>query len=325
MTMNIDHFVSAYVRSMRLDHAFIIGIAGWTGLACYYFSFPEQIHLLRVFVILSLLILVWGSNQVLIDYLDFTEKCSNASHHPMPGGNLPPTSALVVTVLLLVLVLIAAFKLNPLAIIPLLFGVLLTLLYRHAKKIPVAGNLVLLIIIAVCPIFCFLAAGPGAYPFLTTDRIALLLLLVSINAILIPYASFNNDEINKAAQPPDAAERYSISQLARFCLWTLTFLLILMAVFVRSNMMPPKDLLFVPEFLLLAGATLFLQWWAGCLGVYRLQGSKKHFNMVIKLRACVAGNCTMMAIFNARLAILLLLASYILIEFLFISHKNARA
>lgn len=321
--MNIDHFVSAYVRSMRLYYAFIIGISGWTGLACYDFFFPSQINPMRVFVILSVLLLAWGGNQVLVDYLDIAEQRIKTPHHPMLSGELPCTPALVVTILLLVLALTATCQLNALASIPLLFGILLTLLYRHAQNSVVMSNLVLVTIIAICPIFGFLAAGPSPHPLVTADRGAVLLLVLSINAILIPYTSFN--KINTTAQPKNYAQRYSISQVGHFALWAFAFMVILIAVFVRSNMLPPKDLLFVPEFLLLAGATLFLQWWTGYLRVYCPQDTKNNFNLVISIRACAAGNCTMLALFNARLAIFLLLVSYILIEFLCILHRNGRA
>ena len=54
-------------------------------------------------------------------------------------------------------------------------------------------------------------------------------------------------------------------------------------------------------------------------------GERTYFNLVTNIRACVAGQVTLIAIFNGTLALYLLCASYVLIGFLFDLHRDARS
>jgi len=57
-------FVLAYIKSMRLYYAFITGIAGWIGVSFYNFCMPDHFSYLRSGLILVLLFLSWGINQI---------------------------------------------------------------------------------------------------------------------------------------------------------------------------------------------------------------------------------------------------------------------
>ena len=67
--MSLRRFVWAYVKSMRLYYAFITGIAGWIGVSFYGFCMPEHVDLVRNGLILVMLFLSWGINQIVNDYL----------------------------------------------------------------------------------------------------------------------------------------------------------------------------------------------------------------------------------------------------------------
>ena len=71
--------------------------------------------------------------------------------------------------------------------------------------------------------------------------------------------------------------------------------------------------------------TVFLQAWTGWLFFAHPDGPRTYFNLVVNIQACTAGNCALLAIFNAKLALYLLIVSYILIEFFFTMHRDERS
>ena len=66
--MSMSGFVRAYIKSMRLYYAFITGIAGWIGVSFYNFCMPEHADAVRSGLILVMLFLSWGINQIINDY-----------------------------------------------------------------------------------------------------------------------------------------------------------------------------------------------------------------------------------------------------------------
>src|SRR5512143_3082140 len=79
-------FARAYVRSMRLYYSFVTGIAGWLGVAYYeYLAANPAFRTVEVapapekkLIILLILFLSWGVNQIINDYLGLTEDRINA-------------------------------------------------------------------------------------------------------------------------------------------------------------------------------------------------------------------------------------------------------
>ena len=69
-------FVKAYIKSMRLYYSFVTGIAGWLGVSFYEYLAKNTYDPVRVVpttgkkgMILMLLFLSWGINQIFNDYL----------------------------------------------------------------------------------------------------------------------------------------------------------------------------------------------------------------------------------------------------------------
>ena len=83
----ITRFIACYIRSMRLYYAFITGISGWIGVAFYHFLFPDRADAWRSALILCLLFLSWGINQIINDYLGLKEDRINA-----PQGRWSPVN-----------------------------------------------------------------------------------------------------------------------------------------------------------------------------------------------------------------------------------------
>ena len=71
--------------------------------------------------------------------------------------------------------------------------------------------------------------------------------------------------------------------------------------------------------------TIFLQFWTAALYYLHPLGKRTYFSLVTNIRACVAGQITLIAIFNGTLALYLFAASYVFIGFLFDLYKDARS
>mgnify|MGYP001590593703 CR=1 FL=1 len=117
--MKIPVFILAYIKSMRLYYAFITGIAGWIGVSFYDFCMPGRLDPYRSVLILTLLFLSWGINQIINDYLGLPEDRINAPHRPMVTGELKPRAAMAVSLVLLAGVAVLSFFLNPWSLAPL--------------------------------------------------------------------------------------------------------------------------------------------------------------------------------------------------------------
>ena len=165
-------FLRAYVKSMRLYYAFVTGIAGWIGVAYARFLHPDTASLPLAAVTLGILFLSWGINQIVNDYLGLAEDRINAPHRPMVTGELQPRAALTLSFTLLALAAIVTWRIAPWALIPLLGGVALNVAYEYAKGVPVLGNVVFGLMIAMCTTYGFLATNNGYPVVFTTGRVS---------------------------------------------------------------------------------------------------------------------------------------------------------
>lgn len=314
-----------YVKSMRLYYAFITGISGWLGVAFYQFLFPGAVSVPRAAVILALLFLSWGVNQIINDFLGLKEDRINAPNRPLVTGTLPLRPALVITGVGIAATLVAAWALNPLSVIPALAGVLLNVVYEYAKRFSLCGNIVFGVMIAMCPLFGFLASGPAPDPLVTSNRVSGLALVALLNAVMTFYTYFKDYEGDKKTKVATFVVKHGLTR-ARFAGLAFAFLFAMCcAVLVFGGALPLRDIIFREEFLFICAVTLFLHVWTGWLFFRNPTGPRTYFNLVVNIQACTAGNCALLAIFNARLALYLLIASYILIEFFFTMYRDARS
>jgi geranylgeranylglycerol-phosphate geranylgeranyltransferase len=323
--MSAGRFVRAYVKSMRLYYAFITGIAGWIGVSFYNFRMPDHVDPVRSGLILVKLFLSWGINQIINDYLGLPEDRINAPNRPMVTGELNPRLAMLVSSILLVGVTILSFFLNPWAVIPLVAGVLLNVLYEYAKAWSLVANVVFGLSIAMCTVYGFLAAGPLPAPVFTSNRVCAFALVALLNALMTYYTYFKDYIGDKAAGKRTFVVKYGLT-VARYAgvagafLPTLAFFL-----FDAMGWLPLGDVLFKRDFVFCGMITVFLQVWTAMLFFRNPVGERTYFSLVTNIRACVAGQVTLIAIFNGTLALYLLSASYVFIGFLFDQYKDARS
>jgi len=318
----MTRFIRAYVKSMRLYYAFITGIAGWVGLSFYQFVEPERVNHWRSGAILALLFLAWGINQIINDYLGVAEDRINAPHRPMVTGELHPTGALVLSVILLVNVVTVTFFLNPWAIVPLVAGTLLNVLYERAKGWSLAGNVVFGISIAMCTAYGFLAAGPTPEQVFTTQRVTAFILVALLNGLMTYYTYFKDYHGDRLAGKRTFIVKYGID-VGRYAgilgafLPTLAF-----CFFLYIGWLPARDILFKEHFAFCGIMTLFLQAWTAVSFFRHPSGPRAYFGLVTNIRACVAGQVAIIAMFNGPLALYLLCGSYVFIGFLFDLYKD---
>ncbi len=319
------HFVKVYIKSMRLYYAFITGIAGWIGVSFYQFCCPETYSHSRGLLLLAMLFLSWGINQIVNDFLGLLEDRINAPNRPMVTGELDPRLAMSVSVLLMAGVVVISWFLNPWSVLPVLLGVLLNVLYEYAKAWSLIGNVIFGLSIAMCTAYGFLAAGPLPSPVLTCNRVSVFILVALMNGLMTFYTYFKDYEGDKAAGKHTFVVRHGINAaryagLAGAVLPTVAFFL-----FAWIGWLPLQDILYRRDFVFCGVMTVFLQLWTALLFFRNPVGDRTYFSLATNIRACVAGQITLIAIFNGTLALYLFSASYVFIGFLFDQYKDARA
>ena len=316
---------------MRLYYSFITGIAGWLGVAYYeYLANSSTEHTSEVapspekkFVILLLLFLSWGINQIINDFLGLKEDRINAPHRPMVTGELNPSGAMAVTGVLLVITGgITWFYLEPFALIFLFAGVVLNIIYEYAKGHGIAGNIIFGLMITMAPLYGGYASGPTDTTVLKPHRISILLLVWCINGLMTFYTYFKDYDGDKAAGKKTIVVKYGIEK-SRVLAILSAFLPTLLFLVLRISGLHTTPL--NTTFLILSGLTVFLQIWTGVLYYRNPEGIKTYVSLVTNFRACACGQATLIAIFNPDIALWLFIFSYVFVGFLFDLHSNPRS
>lgn len=321
----MTQFVLAYIKSMRLYYAFITGITGWVGVAFYHFLEPQQTSLSRSALILVLLFLSWGVNQIINDYLGLAEDRINAPHRPMVTGELAVRPALLLTAVLLLATLVVSYLLNPWAALAAALGIALNVLYEYAKAWSIVGNLVFGLMIAMCAVFGFFACGPAPDVLITSNRLCGLAIIVVANGLMTFFTYFKDYQGDRLAGKRTFIARYGlkIGRVAGLIGTVLLFLLLVL--FIVAGWLPSTDILFPRSFIFCCLVAAFLQFWNVYLFFRNPTGRATYFNLQYNFRACVATEVALIALFNETLALYLLIVSYILIGFLFAFHKDEKA
>lgn len=322
-------FFKAYLKSMRLYYAFITGISGWIGMAFYEYLAVE-FHTVEIIpatekkaVILIMLFLSWGINQIVNDYLGLKEDRVNAPHRPMVTGELEPRKALLMTAFLwAVTLLVTFFYLEPIALIPAILGILLNILYEYAKGHGIAGNFVFGLMISMCAAFGFLAAGPTQAPYFTSSRVSVLILIIIMNGLMTFYTYFKDYKGDKAADKKTIIVQFGLEKSRKIAIVSSFIPAAAFAFFYFGNFIEARA---NNMFIILALLTFFLELWTGYLYYKNPKGRRTYFSLATNFRACTCGQATLIALFNTELAMMLFLVSYMFVGFLFDLHKNPKS
>ncbi|MDX1358909.1 MAG: UbiA family prenyltransferase, partial [Clostridia bacterium] len=226
MSINIAFF-KAYFKSMRLYYSFVTGITGWLGISYYQFIADENYYNplsefvqtvqeptapVKKLVILFILFLAWGINQIINDYLGLKEDRVNAPDRPMVTGELHPNTALAFSIFLLFISFaITWFYLEPVALIPFVAGIFLNILYEYAKGYGIWGNIVFGIMIAMCGLFGCWAAGPTETYF-TRSTVSALVFIMITNGLMTYYTYFKDAKGDEIAGKKTIVVKYGLEK-----------------------------------------------------------------------------------------------------------------
>jgi geranylgeranylglycerol-phosphate geranylgeranyltransferase len=316
-------FIKAYIKSMRLYYSFVTGMAGWLGVAYYeYLAHTPAERSIEIapspekkIVILALLFLSWGINQIINDFLGLKEDRINAPHRPMVTGELNPTAALIVSIALIFTSgAITWFYLEPIAVIFLAAGVLLNIIYEYAKGHGILGNIVFGLMITMAPLFGGYAAGPTSSTVLLPHRVSVLILVWVMNGLMTYYTYFKDYKGDRKAGKRTLVVSFGLDK-SRLIAIASAFLptLIFLALRISGLHKTPLN----PTFFILGGLTVFLQIWTGVLYFRFTSGPGAYTSLVTNFRACTCGQAALIGIFNPDLAVWLFIFSYIFVGFLF--------
>jgi len=332
-------FLAAYVRSMRLYYAFITGVAGWLGVSYYQYvagspgliarstiartvevPTPDE----KKLVILVILFLSWGINQVINDYLGLAEDRINAPRRPMVTGELDPDKALLLTGFLLAAAgLVTWLYLEPVALIPLGLGILLNVVYEHAKAWGILANVVFGLMISMCCLFGYFACGPTGTYFLTRSRISVLVIVAVMNGLMTFYTYFKDYAGDKAAGKRTVVVRSGLEKSRLIAVPSAFLPSALFVVLYFGFRTIEIDLNRV--FVILGLLTVFLEVWTGVLYFRNPRGRMTYDSLITNFRACACGQAALLALFNPELGMMLFIFSYVFIGFLFSLHSDAKA
>lgn len=328
--MKVLKFLRAYIKSMRLYYAFVTGITGWIGMAFYEYIAQSPFQTVELVpttekkaVVLIMLFLSWGINQIINDYLGLKEDRVNAPHRPMVTGELDPGKALALTGALLTSTLLITYTyLEPIALIPAILGIVLNVVYEYAKGHGIFGNIVFGLMISTCTAFGFLSAGPTASPYFTSSRVSVLILVAVMNGLMTFYTYFKDYEGDKAADKRTIIVLLGIEK-SRYLAAISAFLPAgIFTLFYFNHFIEARV---NNMFIVLAGLTLFLELWTGYLYFKNPEGDRTYYSLVANFRACICGQATLIALFNTELAMLLFLVSYMFVGFLFDLHTDPKS
>jgi geranylgeranylglycerol-phosphate geranylgeranyltransferase len=321
-------FIRAYIKSMRLYYSFVTGMAGWLGVAYYEYlatSSPERsIEVVptaeKKIVILALLFLSWGINQIINDFLGLREDRINAPHRPMVTGELHPGAALTVSIaLILGSIAITWLYLEPVAVIFLCAGVLLNVVYEYAKGHGILGNIVFGLMITMAPLFGGYAAGPTSSTVLLPHRVSVLVLVWVMNALMTYYTYFKDYTGDREAGKRTLVVALGLDK-SRWISIASAFLPTLIFIGLRISGLHRTPL--NSTFIILGSLTVFLQIWTGVLYFRHTSGPGAYASLITNFRACTCGQAALIGIFNPDLAVWLFIFSYIFVGFLFDFHRD---
>ncbi|MCD4827833.1 MAG: UbiA family prenyltransferase [Candidatus Cloacimonetes bacterium] len=322
-------FLKQYVKSMRLYYSFVTGIAGWLGVA-FYEHIATDFHTVEILptvekklVIVTLLFLSWGINQIVNDYLGRREDRINAPERPMVSGKLNPRAAITLSGVLMVLCAVITYiYLEPIALIPLAAGVVLNIIYEYAKSYGIWGNIIFGLMITMCSAFGFLAAGPSSVPYFTSSRISVLLVVWLMNGLMTFYTYFKDYEGDKAAGKRTIVVKYGLEKSRVIAIISAFLPIILFTALYWNNLIVAS---LNSTFIILGVLTFFLEIQTGWLYFKNPKGKVTYYSLATNFRACTCGQATFVALFNRELALILFLVSYVFVGFLFNLHSNSKA
>ena len=331
-------FLRAYIKSMRLYYSFVTGIAGWIGVSFYQYvahstgprgtsTIARTIEIPtppeKMFLILLILFLAWGINQIINDYMGLKEDRINAPERPMVTGELNTKMAITLSFSLLTMsFLITWIFLEPIAMIPLAAGVLLNILYEYAKGYGIWGNVVFGIMISMCGLYGFYASGPMDI-YMTKSRFSAMFFIALMNGLMTYYTYFKDFSGDMATGKRTIVVKFGLEK-NRYISIAASFLPSILFI-IGYYGFGSFEIELNNTFIILGVLTVFLQLWTGYLYFKNPKGEMTYYSLVTNFRACTCGQTAIIALFNPTLGMILFLVTYVFVGFLFNLHTKIKA
>lgn len=313
-------FTKFYIISMRPYYFFVTGIAGWVGVAYYESQNIAPLSLVKKALILTLLFLSWGVNQILNDFLGRKEDRINAPHRPMVSGDLPAKRSVLLSILIMIgASTITYFYLSPIAVFFIWAGALFNFFYNFSKAWGLWANIVFGLMIAISPLFGFYACHRYLPSFTSTELPYLVLMVAILNGMLTYYTYFKDYTGDKAAGQKTLVVNLGL-QVSRYL--SLIFSIVPAFSFIIINRFAGFSL--NPLFIILAAGTTLLHFITGIQFFRFPEGQKTRSNLVYNFQAGVGGQAALISLFNPNLGLILFMLSIVMIALLFLCHRDSK-
>lgn len=309
--------IRLYIKSMRPYLFFITGISGWLGIL---FANTSS-GVLKQIIVLIILFVSWGINQVINDLLGIKEDKINAPHRPIASGELSKKYVLLFSAVLFTLGAIVTYFLNPYALIIYFTGYIFNIIYEYCKGTPILGNIWFGILIAVTPFYGALAVGRENIINVLGNKdliyISLLVALISSTMTFFTYfKDYSGDRQTRKMTlivllTPDKAK------LLNFAASTIPFLVLFIILFFNL-WQPATNLLF---WILLAIAFITLQYTA-FLYFKNPTGKTTYYSLKWNFEGATMFQIAFMAIVNPLLSAVVFVVGFIAVGYLFNLYKD---
>ncbi len=311
---------------MRLYYAFVTGISGWIGVSYYEYLAKNgsdvEVYpgILKKVLLIIMLFLGWGVNQIINDYLGQKEDRINAPDRPMVSGELNPKAALTLSFSLLIICSIIAYRfLTPIGAFLIWIAVISNIVYQFSKAFGVWANITFGFMIAISPLIGFYSMGPTNVSFINGIPFIGFLFVALVNGILTYYTYFKDYIGDKEVGQKTLVVKLGLEK-ARWLSIILSILPVLFVIIVHSFISP---LSFSKEFILLGLLTVMLYGYNGYLYFRYTTGSKTYSSLKTNFRAGVCAETTLITLINPWLGVCLFIVSYMFIGFLFSKYKKS--
>jgi geranylgeranylglycerol-phosphate geranylgeranyltransferase len=326
----MKNFLKQYIISMRLYYSFVTGVAGWLGLA--YYEYLQQNSLIegaplsiwKKVLILFLLFVSWGINQIINDFLGLKEDRINAPHRPMVSGKLKARPAVLFSLFLMLLATAASLiYLSTAAAILIWVGAGMNVIYNFSKSWGLWANIVFGVMIAISPLFGFFASAPKLQIPWTSNFLWLVGGVILLNALLTYYTYFKDYKGDKAVGQDTLVVRLGLRRSRRLALVFAMFPPVFFTLFYVQIIYSQGDGSVI--FPLLAILTSMLHLYTGIQYFRNPVGEKTYHLLKFNFQAGVCGQAVLISSFAPVLGVVLFFISFAMIWILFSGYKDAKA
>ena len=304
--------IFAYVKSMRPYLFFLSGMAGWLGVL---FSGATS-SVGRTTVVLSVVFIGWGVNQVINDLLGLKEDKINAPHRPLITGELPIKQAVIFSIFFFVLGGLITFLLNPKALVLFILVFVLNIVYEYSKGVPILGNVIFGVLLAPCVYYGAMCVNNKGLEILFDGRLTFIAIaVVLINSTVAFFTYFKDFAGDKTAGKKTIVVCLT-PEKAKY----LNFFMSLL----------PFSVLFFwgrqasvnTYFLILMASTFFILQYTAFLYFRNAQGEDVYYSLKWNFRGAVLFETSFVALVYPFLAVVLYLINFITVGALFELHQD---